>query len=229
MKYKPTVLIIEDDPLNLDVMVRRMSARGFRAVTAASGTEGLAKFSAESDDIDLILLDLMLPDVNGMTVLRQIRHTHPEDVLPIIVVSARTDAEDVIDALDAGANDYVTKPIHFPVLIARIRAALRVQQQVALLIEAESQRVTIESLRQSAIDIAKPMAQVIDTLESLMKSPPKDSAKLQSAVSEVLNWAEKVVDVIERLQDVGKQRAIPYTQELGLLDEPILPNQKEPS
>ncbi|MFR1833995.1 MAG: response regulator [Lachnospiraceae bacterium] len=126
MNPKPTALIIEDEKGIQSFMETTLNANGYRVLTATSGQDGLS--SAASNCPDLILLDLGLPDMDGLEVIRQVRTW---SVLPIIVISARTQEKEKVAALDAGADDYITKPFGTSELLARIRTALRHQNLLA--------------------------------------------------------------------------------------------------
>lgn len=119
---KLTVLIIEDEKSIRSFIETTLNANGYRVVTAGTGQEGLS--AATSNCPDTILLDLGLPDMDGLEVIQQIRQW---SVLPIIVISARTQEKEKVAALDAGADDYITKPFGTSELLARIRTALRHQ------------------------------------------------------------------------------------------------------
>ena len=115
-----SVLLVEDDPRVRRVLRLALQDEGYQVREAASGRDGLAEVSQDSPDV--VLLDLMLPDLDGFTVCREIRRS--TDV-PVIMVTARTDSHDVVAGLEAGADDYVTKPLIAKELSARIRALLR--------------------------------------------------------------------------------------------------------
>jgi DNA-binding response OmpR family regulator len=114
------VLLVEDDPRVRRVLQLALSDEGYAVALAATGREGLA--ALEGADPDVVLLDLMLPDLDGFDVCRRIRH---DSDVPVIMVTARTDSHDVVAGLEAGADDYVTKPLVAKELSARIRALLR--------------------------------------------------------------------------------------------------------
>ena len=116
------ILVVDDVPDNRDILTRRLARRGFEIVEAGNGTEALDVLSRE--DIDLVLLDIMMPDIEGTEIVREIRKTRSQTDLPIIMVSAKTLSEDVAESLELGANDYVIKPVDFTVALARIRAQL---------------------------------------------------------------------------------------------------------
>jgi two-component system, OmpR family, KDP operon response regulator KdpE len=114
------VLIIEDEPAIRSVLRALLEAENYRCIEADTALR--AEIEARSHKPDVLLIDLGLPDGDGLTVIRRIRAWSP---VPIVVLSARTMEEQKVAALDAGADDYVTKPFSAPELLARLRAALR--------------------------------------------------------------------------------------------------------
>lgn len=117
-KYK--ILIIEDERSINNLIATLMYANGFQTISAFSCNEGLLLYASHRPDI--VILDLGLPDKDGMLFLSKVRKT---DLTPIIVLSARTNEKDKVEALNSGANDYVTKPFGLEELVARVRSALR--------------------------------------------------------------------------------------------------------
>lgn len=121
-----TVLVIEDEPQIRRFLRASFDAEGYRVVESASGRR--ATIDATSHKSDLAIVDLGLPDVDGIDVIRRIRQWSS---MPVIVLSARTQERTKIEALDAGANDYITKPFGVGELLARVRAALRHRSRLA--------------------------------------------------------------------------------------------------
>jgi len=115
-----TVLVVEDDDEQRAVLVRDLRARGYRPVEAVDGRSAIERW--ESRRPDIVLLDLGLPDVEGVRIIRRIRS---EAGTPIVILSARYDERQKVEALDAGADDYLTKPFGVDELNARLRVALR--------------------------------------------------------------------------------------------------------
>lgn len=116
----PSILIIDDDKKMIRVFATSLETAGYRVFDASSGQRALEEVRTRNPDV--VLLDLGLPDIDGLALVPQLRvHT----TSPIIVVSAREQETDKVKALDAGANDYLTKPFSVPELLARIRVALR--------------------------------------------------------------------------------------------------------
>ena len=119
-QYHETVLVVEDDVQIRNFIVFALKSEGFLCITAGNAQTALKKLVSEQ--IDMVLLDLGLPDVDGMEVIRRVREWSE---LPILVVSARDQDKEKAAALDAGADDYLTKPFSATELLARIRVALR--------------------------------------------------------------------------------------------------------
>jgi DNA-binding response OmpR family regulator len=119
------ILVVEDETAIADFVQRGLEAEGYSVACAADGLEG--EQQALKDGVDLVVLDLMLPGRDGLSVLDSIRHQKPS--LPVIVLTARDAVEDKVAGLDGGATDYVTKPFSFDELTARIRAHLREPSQ----------------------------------------------------------------------------------------------------
>jgi DNA-binding response OmpR family regulator len=119
------ILVVEDEPAIADFLRRGLQAEGYSVDCALDGLEGERR--ALSGEVDLVILDVMLPERDGMDVLDKIRARKP--ALPVIMLTARGEVEEKVTALDSGANDYVTKPFSFDELAARVRAHLRSPEQ----------------------------------------------------------------------------------------------------
>lgn len=118
----PQILVIEDEPDVCELMTLQLSREGFNSVAAIDGEEGLKK--VQNEDFQLIILDWMLPKLNGLEIIRVIRQTMKQEV-PVLMVTARAEAADIVLGLESGADDYLTKPFEVPVFLARVRALLR--------------------------------------------------------------------------------------------------------
>src|SRR5688572_12494687 len=105
--------------MNRDALSRRLARRGYTVLTAESGASALEMIGAHR--VDAVLLDVMMPGMSGLETLRRLREARSVSDLPVIMVTAKDRSEDVVQALDLGANDYVTKPIDFPIALARIK------------------------------------------------------------------------------------------------------------
>jgi len=117
------ILVVDDTELNRELLCRRLLRRGYHVEEGVGGQDALSKTS--SHDYDLILLDIMMPDLDGISVLKQLRQDTKHVDLPVIMISARAEKELIDKAMEAGANDYITKPIQFNDALEKIEQAIR--------------------------------------------------------------------------------------------------------
>jgi PAS domain S-box-containing protein len=113
------ILIVDDNEMNRDMLARRLERKGY-VVRIAEGARSLLE-RIQEDPVDLVLLDVEMPGISGLDALETLRGCYSPIQLPIIMVTAKNQSEDIVKALNLGANDYLTKPIDFPVALARIR------------------------------------------------------------------------------------------------------------
>jgi class 3 adenylate cyclase len=126
MRTPARILIVDDNPTNVKVLATRLTAEGYEIVTAADGEEGLAAARAQTPD--LILLDVMMPKLDGFEVCRRLRADASFPFTPIIMVTAMADSRDVVAGLEAGGDEYLTKPVDHAALAARVRSMLRIKR-----------------------------------------------------------------------------------------------------
>ena len=134
---RPRLLIVDDIADNRNILARRFERRGFEITEADGGQRALELIAQQA--FDLVMLDVMMPDIDGMEVLKRLRERHSAVSLPIIMVTAKSQSEDVVKALELGANDYVTKPVDFAVALARANTQIgrkRAEEEVRLANEA---------------------------------------------------------------------------------------------
>ncbi len=120
------LLVVDDNEMNRDMLSRRLGRRGHSVVTAEDGRSALERIGRES--FELVLLDIEMPGMDGFEVLRTIRETFDASDLPVVMATARTESDDIVRALKSGANDYVTKPLDFPVVLARVQTQLALKR-----------------------------------------------------------------------------------------------------
>jgi len=136
MRDPPLILVVDDVPDNVDILQMRLEAQGYEVVTAGDGLEALEKIRELAPD--LVLLDVMMPKLDGIETVKRLKADASLPFIPVILVTAKADASDVVGGLEAGGDDYLTKPVDHAALSARVRAMLRikalhdtVQQQAA--------------------------------------------------------------------------------------------------
>ena len=197
MTQGPLVLIVEDEPQMLRFLRGSLSTHGYRLAEAITGADGLAQAAARSPDV--ILLDLGLPDLDGLEVTRRLREWTQT---PIIVISARGQDEDKIHALDAGADDYLTKPFSVGELLARMRVALRHVAQAAS--GKDELAFTVGELR---VDLGK---RQVFVQESEVHLTPTEYRLLAT----MIKYAGRVVTHRQLLKEVWGPPYVEHTQYL---------------
>ncbi|HEX3699624.1 MAG TPA: response regulator [Phenylobacterium sp.] len=160
------ILIVDDVADNRILLARRFSKRGVEIAEAESGKGALEAIEREA--FDVVLLDVMMPDMNGLDVLRRIRANHSQAELPVIMVTGKAESQDMVEALTAGANDYITKPVDFAVALVRVSA------QAARRRAEEEARQAREQLSRANEDlerrIAERTAELVHTNEQLREA-----------------------------------------------------------
>src|SRR4051794_26415610 len=124
-----SLLLVDDNQLSREGLARHLKRNGYTVILAANGEEAIECLTEHP--IDLVLLDVMMPGMNGLEVIKFLRRIDSLANLPVIMVTARGQSEDVVEALECGANDYVVKPIDVPVVLSRIRTQLALRQALA--------------------------------------------------------------------------------------------------
>jgi diguanylate cyclase (GGDEF)-like protein/PAS domain S-box-containing protein len=136
MKSLPgRLLIVDDNELNRDMLARRLERKGYSVEVAESAQ--LLPERIQQAGADIVLLDIEMPDISGLEALKTLRKAYSPTELPVIMVTAKTQSEDIVKALDLGANDYLTKPVDFPVALARIATQLSHKRAQEALRESE--------------------------------------------------------------------------------------------
>ena len=193
------ILIVEDEPAIVRMLERGLAAHGYRCVSADNGDDG-ARLAVQ-EDVDLVLLDIMLPGLSGHEVLKRIRFRRPG--LPVLMLTARDDMQSKVGALDGGADDYLTKPFAFEELLARMRALVRrADQPHSSKLEAGDLHVDLLSRRvrrgEKQVELS---AREFELLEYFMRHPGQVLSR-QQILSAIWDYAfdpgSNVVDVYVR-------------------------------
>src|SRR5213594_4641971 len=133
--HKNRLLIVDDNEMNRDMLARRLARKGYEIGLAENAQQLLKR--VEQDGVDLVLLDIEMPEISGLDALKILREAYTPIELPVIMVTAKNQSEDIVKALELGANDYLTKPIDFPVALARISTQLSYKRAEQALRESE--------------------------------------------------------------------------------------------
>ena len=125
MRTPARILIADDNPANVDIFAARLTNEGYEVITACDGEEALTQARGELPD--LILLDVMMPKMDGFQVCREIKADAGLPFMPIILVTAKADSKDIVEGLESGGDEYLTKPVDHAALVARVKSLLRIK------------------------------------------------------------------------------------------------------
>jgi sigma-B regulation protein RsbU (phosphoserine phosphatase) len=137
MRTPPLILIVDDNPANVEILKMRLAANNYEIITASDGEAGLAM--ARDRQPDLILLDIMMPKMDGFEVCRRLKADSSLPFMPIIMVTAKTDSKDVVAGLEAGGDEYLTKPVDHAALVARVKSMMRIKSLHDTVLEQSAQ------------------------------------------------------------------------------------------
>ena len=210
-EVRPHLLIVDDISDNRAILSRRFERRGFAVTEAESGLTAIELIEKEA--FDLVLLDVMMPGIDGIETLKRIRGRKSSSALPVIMVTAKSESANIVDALECGANDYVTKPVDFAVALARVNTQIsrrRAEQQVEL--ANDQLRRTNEALEARVEERTKRLADANQRL----KEEIADREELQ-AQSQYLAYHDS-------LTGLGNRLLFKEQLEEALTDESVTPH-----
>ena len=167
-----TLLIVDDDEANRDMLSRRLERKGFAVTVAEDGSRAIEL--VRERPFDLVLLDVLMPGLSGLEVLRELRRGFPATELPVIMATALTESGDIVEALRLGANDYVSKPLDFPVVLARIQTQLSLKRAIEEVIRLER---SLEQRNQELIGVNARLAEANRRMERDLRA----AARIQEA------------------------------------------------
>jgi two-component system sensor histidine kinase/response regulator len=199
MDNQPSILVIDDEPDNFDVVETLLDGKNYQLYYASSGEQALNRL--DSFQPDLILLDVMMPDLDGMEVCQRIKADPQWQAVPIIMVTALTAKEDLAQCLATGADDFISKPVNGVELRARVNSMLRIKQQY------DSMQVLLK-LREDMVnmivhDLRNPLASVILGAK-ILQFPGLSSEQQQGKVEQILLAGQQLQSLIDSLLIMAK-------------------------
>ena len=200
MRQPPLILIADDSETNRDILARRLEAHGYELIMAVDGEEALT--SARERVPDLILLDIMMPKMDGLAVCRHLKTDRTLPFIPIILVTARADSADIVAGLDMGADEYLTKPVDQSALVARVRSILRIKElQDAVQEQTKQLANQAEELDQWNRKLEQRVADQLQQIEGMRRlrrflSPQVAELIISSADDKVLESHRREITVV---------------------------------
>ena len=217
MKDKPVILVVDDQPQNIELLEAHLVPQGYEIVKAANGEEALGKLSG--NQIDLILLDVMMPGMDGFEVTRRVRQDNKHRLLPIILVTALRETEDRVKGIEAGCDDFLSKPVDKMELLARVRSLLKVKAYNDLMsnyrkeLESEVTRRTeelkhaFERIKAASLDTIYRLSMASEYKDDDTGAHIKRMSRYCAAVARRMGLDENTIETIlyaAPMHDLGK-------------------------
>lgn len=197
------ILVVDDRPDNVYFLQSRLQAENFLVITAFSGPEGIEK--AKTSKPDLILLDIMMPGMDGYEVCKILTNDEETKDIPIILVTAKVDSNDVAEGLKVGAFDYIKKPFDKIELIARINSALRYSEMKKKAIKHEKYQIFEATVFTANHEIKQPLTTMSLAINAIKRELQKEQIDKQ-IISEKISYLEegvkKITDVLNKLNAI---------------------------
>lgn len=197
-----TILVVDDVADDVDVLERNLRRLGYEVVSALSGAEALAVAEARCPDV--ILLDVLMPHLDGMEVCRRLKASPTLQAIPVILVSALTQEEQVVRGLDAGAVDYISKPCNEAILAARVRSALRVKEANDT-VQGTAQ-VQSDFLATTSDELRTPLASILEFANSLLE-PDRSEDQRRAAIDNIRHSGDHLLQIIDDIRDLSEIQA----------------------
>jgi signal transduction histidine kinase len=217
----PNILVVDDTPANLTLLVGVLKDQGYRARPVPSGP--LALQAAAAEPPDLILLDISMPDMDGFEVCAKLKEDPRLRDIPVLFLTARTDIEDKVKAFNAGGVDYVTKPFQFQEINARVSAHLELRRQRLELERTNKKLIELQALRDSLVhmlvhDLRSPLSALVGFLGFLKDAEEKFDPDQREDIEESLKAAKRIILMVNGVLDVNKLEAGKMTIDPGPCD-----------
>ncbi len=212
------ILVIDDLPENVFLLKDRLEHEGYEVLTADCGNSGIEKATEEIPD--LILLDVMMPDINGFEVCKTLVNDSRTSGIPILLVTAKTDAEDTKEGLDAGAFDYIKKPINKIELLARVKSALKLSDANKLLVEVEKRNTFFATVVTANHRIKQPLTILSLSSAAIKRELKKDKISKDTLLGKIkyIDTAiNEITNVLDQLNTIKEPVLSDYTKNVKMI------------
>ncbi len=213
------ILVVDDQPDNVYILQDRLEHEGYEVITAYEGETGIKK--AKEENPDLLLLDVMMPNISGFEVCKILTEDEKTKDIPIILLTALIDPEDLKKGFQNGAFDYVKKPFNRVELFARIKAALKFRETNKLLLEMEKINTFAATIVTANHEIKQPLTLINLSTTALRREMSKENISkdaIEKRVAYIENATKEIIDVLEKLTNIKKPKFVDYINNLKMID-----------
>ena len=217
MKGKPVILVVDDQLQNIELLEAYLVPQGYEIVMAANGEEALKKLS--ENQIDLILLDVMMPGIDGFEVTRRVRQDNIYKLIPIILLTALREREDRVKGIEAGCNDFISKPFDKMELLARVRSLLKVKAyddlmnnyrkelELEVANRTEELKLALERIKEASLDTIYRLSRASEYRDDDTGAHIKRVSRYAAAIASQMGMDENIIENIlyaAPMHDLGK-------------------------
>jgi CheY-like chemotaxis protein len=228
-----TILLVDDETMNLKILRTILRKGEYRFLEAQSGEEALQLLQTEK--ADLIVLDLMMPGMDGFQVLERVKSDPSTDFIPVIIASALKDSSAIEKGLELGANDYFTKPLsdddrrfQLPLKVRNLIKSKKMQDQLAdlnrelketqeKLIEKEKVSAVVEMAGAASHELNQPLTAIMGNLQLVMSKLP-EADPLAKRIDKVLGQVDRMVDIVKKIGQITRYRTKEYAENVRIVD-----------
>jgi sigma-B regulation protein RsbU (phosphoserine phosphatase) len=210
------ILIAEDDPVSRRLLERKLAAWGYEVVSCSNGVEAWQKLNCE-DAPRLAILNWMMPGMDGVRVCREVRKQRHQHYIYIILLTARDQKEDIVEGIEAGADDYVTKPFNPHELKVRVRAGRRILDMQSELMQREKLRGVLEMAGATCHEFNQPLQLISGYSELLLRQISEDN-QLHGQLLKILDAIDIMVRVTRKLQMITRYETREYIEGSRIID-----------
>lgn len=209
------ILLVDDDQMNGKLLQSRLAKRGFECDFVSSGKECLGALQVE--DYALVLLDIMMPDMSGIEVLEELRKTKSNVELPIIMVTAKDETNDIVHALKKEANDYLTKPVNIDIAVARINTQLKVLELIQESLNAKQISTINTMVTTMNHEINNPLAIAVGNLAILKDKVDPEIVDVER-IKKALSALSRITEIVKKIEKIskGNMEETVYSEEVNM-------------
>ncbi len=213
------ILIIDDYPDNVFLIQDRLEKAGYEVITAYDGTTGMQK--AFDEEPDLILLDVMMPDISGFDVCKRLTADERTKLIPIILLTALIEVDNVKEGLDAGAYDYIRKPFNKVELLSRIKSALRYSEANKIYSEVEKIKLFAATIVTANHEIKQPLTLINICVSAIKRELGKEvpsKENIENRVGYIEKATADIIEILAKLSAIKKPVVTEYVNDLKMID-----------
>jgi DNA-binding response OmpR family regulator len=213
------ILVIDDHADSVFLLKDRLEREGYDVMTAYDGKSGLQR--AFNDNPDLILLDIMMPDIDGLEVCRTILNNQNTKDIPVILITGRADADGTKEGLQAGAFDYIRKPVNKTELLARIHSALKLRETTKLLVEVEKINTFAATVVTANHEIKQPLTLINLSAAAIKRELGKEDINREAVLKRIgfiETAAREINNVLEKFKAIKNPNFSQYVNDIQMVD-----------